>query len=205
MKLSTNIRLLALGLLISTPAWALFDVQVLTGKRKTTFKGSGLSAESSGNELKAAAHLDPIPLVPVGFGLSVSQTSWDKNDDLSVSSIDGFELGLEVQAWLPLELAGLVPYAKLGYTVGGAYVSKVNGISGVEPSALYKPSGLYMAAGVRWEFLMRLGVMLEIEKATRTLAFDKFEDVGSLPAGTLVGNDLDADSLSILFGVQAGL
>ncbi len=203
MKLSMH--LLYLSVLVSTPAWALFDVQVMTGKRNTTFKSSGVSEDGSGTELKAAAHLDPIPLVPIGFGISVAQTSWDKLEKSGYQKVDGFDLGLEVEAWLPLQVAGLVPYAKIGYTVAGAYAAKLSPIGGDEPSLLYKPSGLYLAAGLRWEFLLRLGVMFEVEKATRTLAFDKVTDLGSIPTGTITGKDIDADSLSLLIGVQAGI
>lgn len=203
MKLHLPLLLLAASSAIATPAWALFDVQVLTGQRKTEFKGSGSSNEETGQELKLAAHLDPIPLVPIGFGLSVAQISYD--DFGGFEEVTGTEVGLEVEAWFPLELFGLVPYAKLGYTVLGAYEGKYSGTAlpgGEQPRAIYQPSGLYVAAGLRWEFLLRLGVMLELEKSTRKLSFDKYEDLGSL---SLAKEDLDADSTSILLGVQAGI
>lgn len=203
MKHHLSLLLLLLSTAVSTPAWALFDVQVLTGKRKTEFKGSTSSGEESGNELKLAAHLDPIPLVPIGFGLSLAQVSYE--DVAGFDEITGTEVGLEVQAWFPLELFGLVPYAKVGYTLTGAYDAKFSSSTlpgGLQPRVLYQPSGLYLAAGLRWEFLLRLGVMLELEQSTRKLEFDKFEDLGGL---TLAKENLDANSTSILFGVQAGI
>jgi hypothetical protein len=198
--------LLVVPFLLSSPAWALFDAQVLTGKRSTDFKLGSTKSSESGQELKAAAHLDPIPLVPVGFGLSLSQISWDKSSKLGFKSMDGFEVGLEVEAWLPIELGGLEIYGKLGYTMFGAYVAKFDsGVAGQEYKMAFKPSGTYIAAGVKYNFLLRLGVMLEVESGNRELEFDEIKD---LPAG--INADAlkvkgEAPNTSILIGVQAGI
>jgi hypothetical protein len=196
--------LLIVPFLLASPAWALFDAQVLTGKRSTDFKFGSNSNTESGTELKAAAHLDPIPLVPVGFGLSLSQINWDKSDKLNFKSMDGFEVGLEIEAWLPIELGGLEFYGKLGYTVLGAYVGTYD-LSGQEVKLASKPSGTYIAVGAKYNFLMRLGVMLEVESGNRELSFDEVKD---LPAGidpALFKVDGDAANTSFLLGVQAGI
>ncbi len=73
----------------------------------------------------------------------------------------------------------------------------------IQPKYAYKPSGLAMSIGLKWEFLLRLGVMLEIEKSTRKLAFDKTSDAGGLTLPK--PGDIDAESTSILLGIQAGL
>jgi hypothetical protein len=193
--------------LLASPAWALFDAQVLTGKRSTDYKfGSSSSSTESGTELKVAAHLDPIPLVPIGFGLSLSQINWDKSDDLAFKSLDGFEVGLEVQAWLPIDLGGFQFYGKLGYTAMGAYVSTLaDATTGLDYKLAYKPSGTYLAVGAKYLFLLRLGVMLEMESGNRKLAFDEVKD---LPAGldaALFKANADATNTSFLLGVQAGI
>ncbi|WP_141734966.1 hypothetical protein [Oligoflexus tunisiensis] len=198
--------LLVVPFLLASPAFALFDAQVLTGNRSTDFKLGSTSSTESGQELKAAAHLDPIPLVPVGFGLSLSQINWDKSNKLGIKSMDGFEVGLEVEAWLPIELGGLEIYGKLGYTVFGAYVATFDeATTGQEVKMAFKPSGTYIAAGVKYNFLLRLGVMLEIESGSRELEFDEFEN---LPAGVSADTlkvSGDAPNTSILLGVQAGI
>lgn len=195
--------LLAMYCLAASPAWALFNAQVLTGKRNANFKpDSGPSDTISGSELRAAVHLDPIPLVPIGFGLSLAQTAWDDDSSkLGTTEITGTDIDLEVEAWFPLELAGLVPYAKLGYTIAGLYEAKFATIGGLNPRAQYKPSGLSIHAGIKWEFLLRLGVMFEIEKATRKLAFDEIKDGGVITSTP----DIDEDSTSFLLGIQAGI
>lgn len=191
--------LFVMSYLAASPAWALFNAQVLTGKRDTKFKGDGVSDSLDGNELRLAAHLDPIPLVPIGFGLSLAQTSWDdESAKLGTDKITGTDIDLEVEAWFPLELAGLVPFVKLGYTIAGLYELELGDLKGK-----YKPSGLSLHAGVKWEFLLRLGVMFEIEKATRKLAFDDVSGPGSELLGDIA--DIDADSTSFLLGLQAGI
>jgi hypothetical protein len=197
--------LLIVPFLLASPAWALFDAQVLTGKRSTDFKFGNSSNTESGTELKAAAHLDPIPLVPVGFGLSLSQINWDKSDKLNYKSLDGFEVGLEVEAWLPIDLGGLQFYGKLGYTVLGAYVATTELTAGQDIKLAYKPSGTYIAVGAKYNFLMRLGVMLEVESGNRELEFDEVKD---LPAGvdaSAFKSKGEATNTSFLLGVQAGI
>jgi len=198
--------LLIIPFLLASPAWALFDAQVLTGKRSTDFKLGSTSNTESGTEMKVAAHLDPIPLVPVGFGLSLSQITWDKSDNLGFKSLDGFEVGLEVQAWLPIDLGGFQFYGKLGYTAMGAYVTTLtDATTGQDYKLAYKPSGTYLAVGAKYLFLLRLGVMLEMESGNRKLAFDEVKD---LPAGldaSLFKSDGDATNTSFLLGVQAGI
>ena len=197
--------MLATSFAVSSPAWAIFNVQVLGGNRDAKFSGSGYTSDTlKASELRAAAHVDPIPLVPIAFGLGVSQTTFnDKSTKLGIDKIDGVDIDLEVEAWLPLELAGLVPYAKVGYTVAGAYSFQATPIGGVSPKFVYKPSGVTLHVGLKYEFLLRLGVMAEFETGTRTLKFDKATDVGNLNFSNL--KDIDENSTSILIGVQAGI
>jgi hypothetical protein len=205
MKKGLMILLSFIPLWMSSPAWALFNAQVLTGKRTTDFKASGAKAQSlEGDELKAAFHLDPIPLVPVGFGLSLSQLTWEKVSDLTYGlypfkKIEGTEISMEVEAWLPVPGLGLVPYGKIGYTLGGAYTGSLE--SSTNGTLALKPAGTYVALGLKYEFLMRLGVMVEYEKASRKLSFDALKDLADVSTQV----NLDANSSSFLLGVQAGL
>lgn len=197
--------LLIVPFLLASPAWALFDVQVLTGKRSTDFKFGDDSNTESGTELKAAAHLDPIPLVPVGFGLSLSQINWDKSDKLGYKSLDGFEVGLEVHAWLPIDLGGLQFYGKLGYTVMGAYVATSELTPGQDIKLAYKPSGTYIAVGAKYNFLLRLGVMLEVESGNRELKFDEIKNLPANVDASALKVKGEAANTSFLLGVQAGI
>ena len=197
--------MLATSFVVASPAWAIFNAQVLTGKREAKFSSSGRTSDTlTGSELRAAAHLDPIPLVPIAFGLAASQTTFDESSTkFGVTRIDGLDIDLEVEAWLPLELAGLVPYAKVAYTVAGAYTMDITPVGTIKPKLLYKPSGVTLHVGLKYEFLLRLGIMAEFETGTRKLVFDKVTDIGNLSLTSL--NDGDQNSTSILFGIQAGI
>lgn len=197
--------MLATSFAVSTPAWALFNAQVLTGKRTAKWSADNRSSDTTtGTELRAAAHIDPIPLVPVAFGIAASQTTFDdESTKFGVSKIDGTDIDLEIEAWLPLELAGLVPYAKLSYTIAGKYEMETITGTSFRPKAVYKPTGAALHIGIKYEFLLRLGIMAEFESGNRKLEFDKVTDAGNLNITGL--SDVDQNSTSILIGVQAGL
>ncbi|MBC7661207.1 MAG: hypothetical protein H7249_16035 [Chitinophagaceae bacterium] len=197
--------MMATSLVVASPAWAIFNAQVLTGKRSSKFSSNGRSSDTlTGSELRAAAHIDPIPLVPIAFGIAASQTTFDTDSSkLGINKIDGTDIDLEIEAWLPLELAGLVPYAKVGYTIAGTYDMEVAAGTTDVPKIHYKPTGASFHVGLKYEFLLRLGVMAEFETATRKLKYDKITDAGVF--NNLNLNDVDQNSTSILIGVQAGI
>lgn len=191
--------LFAGSLLTASPAWAIFNVQVLGGQRSSELDGDGATDTIKGSELRFAAHLDPIPLVPVGFGLSFAQTDFDKKDS---AKLTGTDIDLEVEAWLPIGIAGLLPFAKLAYTLAGEYETAVD-VAGADSIKLkYKPSGVNLSVGVKYEILLRLGVMAQVEFGNRQLKFDKAENTGG---ATVTGSDVDQKSTSILLGAQAGI
>ena len=69
------IALIAVCLMMTHQAFAIFDAQLLVGQ-STIEVGSD---EYSGTRTDMAFHLDPIPLVPVGFGLNLSNQSVEKD------------------------------------------------------------------------------------------------------------------------------
>ncbi|MES2743805.1 MAG: outer membrane beta-barrel protein [Bdellovibrionota bacterium] len=189
--------LFAATLLSASPAFAIFNVQVLGGQRSSEFKNDSSSIDLSGSELRFAAHLDPIPLVPVGFGVAFAQTTFDEDG----TKVDGTDIDLELEAWLPLEIAGLVPFAKIGYTVGGEYEVEFDDLAGVKSK--FKPSGASLHVGIKYEFLLRIGIMAEVEFANRELDYDS---TSGAPANLQVeADDSKQKSTSILIGAQAGI
>ncbi|RZA13304.1 MAG: hypothetical protein EOP10_29960 [Proteobacteria bacterium] len=189
--------LFAATLLSASPAFAIFNVQVLGGQRNVEYSGGGDKTDGNASELRFAAHLDPIPLVPVGFGVAFAQTTFDEDG----TKIDGTDIDLELEAWLPLEIAGLVPFAKIGYTVGGEYEVENDTFPGVKSK--YKPSGASFHVGIKYEFLLRIGIMAEVEFANRDLEYDS---TSGLPANTQIeSDDFKQKSTSFLIGAQAGI
>lgn len=205
MKLGVFGLMFAGSLVAASPAFAIFNVQVLGGQRNAEFdvQGAGSDYDKSGSELRFAAHLDPIPLVPVGFGLSFAQTTFDDinfAEGLTVpvkGKIDGTDVDLEVEAWLPLDIAGLLPFAKISYTVAGQYETSIDN---TDTKIKYKPSGASLSVGVKYEFLLRLGVLAQVEFGRRKLDFDKADNAGGASF-----SDVDQNSTSYLIGAQAGI
>jgi hypothetical protein len=105
-----------------------------------------------------------------------------------VREVVGYELGMEIVAWytFAVQRHNLSPYIKLGRAIFGAYR-----VEDADGSAKYVPNGLRLTAGLRWDVLFRLGLLLEIEKASGSLSGDE--------------RSFDADSLSLLFGWQTGI
>ena len=62
--------------------------------------------------VKLSIMLDPIPLVPVGFGAFMSTTDYKSG---GLDNFSGNEMGVYLSAWSPIEILGLTPYAKFSY------------------------------------------------------------------------------------------
>ena len=135
--------LFLVSFLFSQSSYALVDAQVLYGVRSME-----LSLGSKGNyqatELRVAAHLDPIPLIPIAFGLSYGMISSSNSEryslvqdkDYTLKKTEGDELAIEVMVWSPIALFGITPYVKAGYTLYGSYEFKGNlNLSGDENNA----------------------------------------------------------------------
>jgi len=192
---------LILGILfVSSEGFALIHGQALVGQRKLKVKSGGESR--TGQEFKLAVHLDPIPLVPIGFGAYLSATDYDV--PAPVKSFLGTEIGLEVTAWLPVGIVGLTPYAKLGYTFMGGYVREVESTDG-SYKILMKPSGTRIAAGLKWSPLPLIALLFELEQTEIALKQDKIKSSSDLTGIDLGVADLKTESFGILVGVELGI
>ena len=121
---------LVLGaVLFSQSSYALIDAQVLLGRRQMNLDMERKVKDIPGSELHLAVHLDPIPLVPVAFGLSYGMINASKSKtftiatatDFEVKEITGHELSLEIMVWSPIDLFNITPYLKAGYVPYGVY------------------------------------------------------------------------------------
>lgn len=201
-----KIMVMLVAICFSSSSLALFDAQVMAGKRSAKLSESGQSETLTGTELKAAVHLSPIPLVPVGFGLSVVTMDFPNDGDkITFSEFKGSEISLEVTAWSPISLGGLTPYGKLGYMVVGAYNRKntvsVAGLS-TDVDYVYKAKGTDIALGVKWTPLILVSALFEVDMRTQTLSVDEIKAGGS---SITASDDLDYKGTSFLIGVEVGL
>lgn len=193
-----------LSFLITSPSMALIDAQALVGKRNGTMKLSNEgSKDVSGSEVKLAVHVDPIPLVPIAFGVYMATANYD--DVGSLKSLKGSEFGAEVMAWLPLGVAGFKPYVKIGYTPIGAYTGDYQ-ISNTKVSTAWGASGTRIAGGIKWSPLPLMALMFEVEQASIKLDFDEIKDAANIPEGTSLPNDdSEISGLGVFLGLEVGI
>lgn len=179
---------MAASLLVSSQGFALIEGQLLVGQRSISVDSSGTSTDYSGLENKVSVYLDPIPLIPVGIGITQSIINFDDTEVSGVNySLKGSETSLDLTAWLPLGIAGFKPYAKVGFIVSGEYTSEALGTS-----TDLKATGNKIAVGIKYSPLPLIAFMLEAEKSTVSLEPDN-------------GTSSDSDGTGILIGAAVGI
>lgn len=155
-KLALLSSTIALG--ASSSAFALFDGQVFYGSSNNTVSyklsdGTTKDKKISGSELGATVLLDPIPLIPIAFGLTAIQGSADHKsiveaiaqDTMTSGDMTGYSssakgsstslmYGPTVKVWLPV--LKFKPYAKVSYLFGAEstdYSMTIDSPSGASP------------------------------------------------------------------------
>lgn len=194
----------AVALVTAGEAAAFFDAQVLVGKRWYSFESDGEKSGVQSQEIALAAHLDPIPLVPVSFGASVAVGTLRK-DDIGGDTGSVLEPAIEVCAWLPM-VPVITPYARFKLPVMATVVKKGKddfGAGEVDYVATSKLSGYHLNIGAKWSPLPIVKLLVEIGKGMETSKLDEFEIDGSK-------EDLDADSVkansdNFMVGIEIGL
>lgn len=204
-------KILAAGMgtfLIATQSYAIFNADAMVGKRTTKFQASsgGTTTSLSGNEIRVGAYLDPIPLVPVAFGLSYDMVNYpDDATTMSFTSFAGSEINLEVKAWFPI--GDIKPFIKVGYTVVGAYILESDVAQGpvtVKQKSTYKAKGTPIGLGINYSLAPLIGLLLEYDINNHKLEVDKLT-VGGIDTAVTSSSDLKAPGSSIMLGVQVGI
>jgi hypothetical protein len=187
-----------LCVIISSQSFALVSVQALLGKRSQEFQGSGTSKKDLQNtELSLGAHLDPIPLVPVAFGLSLGLKKFDvKKSDHGLDTMTGSHITPEVLAWFP-NPTDFKPYGRVGYQIG-----QVKG-SGTGIDYEGKTKGVVFGLGVRWEFMPLVAALLELQLANVELTPESVKAFGADVTST--SKDESLNSKGLFLGVQVSL
>jgi len=202
---------LPLALLHAGSAFALIDVEALAGKRWYKLDLTP-QQDVSATEVALAAHIDPIPLVPVSFGARVSQAALNTKDlknyygAASVSTASVLEAGLDIMIWVPL-VPIFTPYARLNIPVYGLW--KVAG-SATNGSATPRDfthdarvSGAQLSVGFKYSPLPLIGVLLEVNHAA-----ESWKETESKVAGQSLAVDAKNHVLTsnaLFLGVEVGL
>lgn len=218
------VRLLALVSslsIFSTNGYALVTAQALVGTHSNSFSGpiGGGDVKGTGTQLGLVGQIDPIPLVPVGFGLGVTMPT-SSGEDSSGNGIDltGTLVDLHVTAWTPIGLFGVTPYVKLGYVVFGAYKldyslknsvniggAAITPTSPVNATIPLKSTGSLLSIGASYSLLPLISVLFEINTRSETLKTDSF-DIPELEAlGLNELGELKKKDTNILIGIEIGI
>jgi hypothetical protein len=197
---------LAAGLVWSSSSFALIDAQLEVGQRNATWEQDSTSTKTSSQVLRASVHLDPIPLVPVSFGLGAYSETWKVNaTDHGLTSLQSFTVTPEVLAWIPL--GDLRPFARLGYSILSGYSGKAalgTGAAATTGTMALAGSGLHLGAGLEWNIpvvpLLSIIGGLEYASERVKLAKDKVGDVDV----SATYKPINLKSTAILVGVKVG-
>jgi hypothetical protein len=183
------------AVVVTAPAQAFVDVELSAGKRSGTYDSKAITSST----VQMAAHLDPIPLVPVAFGLRMISDSYSTTmADQGIKSLTSTAIVPEIAAWLPL--GDLKPFARVGYTVVSAYKGTVE-ILGTNISVPMTGSGPRIAVGIQWSLLPLISLTAALEHSGETLTLKAITSGAiTIPATTIKLN-----SNAILLGAKVGI
>lgn len=199
--------LIATTALSSASAWALFDAELLYGRRWYEIKpSSGTSTSVSATETTVAAHLDPIPLVPIAFGASASMLTL-KHEDLGANYKEAtvIEPALEVKAWLPL-VPIVTPYVKVKVPVMSRYQTKSTiavGPLSSERVDLFKLSGYHLNAGIKYSPLPLIKILVEAGLGMQKATPDEIKIAGQKVSTSETKADMNSKYAAI--GIEVGI
>lgn len=189
-------------------SYGLISVQAMMGNDSSELKDIGFGASDetfSGTSLGAAVYLDPIPLVPIGFGLGVQMPSTKASIDGNDFELSGLLVDLQLMAWTPIGLFGITPFAKLGYIPFGAYTLKRKvtvGAQELDVTAPLKSSGTHFAVGVNYSLLPLISLLFQVSLRNETLDYEEF-DVGGQTFSA--DKSVTKSTTNILLGVDVGI
>jgi len=189
----------------ASTALALIDGEVSVGQRTGTWASGSTSKPIRSTSVQMAGHLDPIPLVPVSFGLRLISESYKATiADHAVKSLTSTAIIPEVTAWLPL--GDLKPFARIGYTLLSPYKGTAEYTSGsttTNATVVYKSSGPRVTAGLDYSILPLISILAAIEHSSETLTMSSGK-AGSVDL-TVGAKDIKFTSNAILVGAKVGI
>lgn len=190
------------GCLQGSAAYGLIDGQGYVGRKWYQFEVDGTPAKGvSANVIEFAAHLDPIPLIPIGFGLFASSIN-PSTDDLGASSASLMQMGLDLHAWIPL-VPFFTPYVRVKYPFSGDL--KVSGQSiggGNTADTTYKLTGAHVDIGAKFSFLPLIKILVQAGRSMDTIEISEYKVNGTKQSTTVGGK---APASSVLLGLEIGI
>jgi hypothetical protein len=202
--------LVGLAALGSVPASALFDAELLYGRRWYEIKPKqGDKFGAQGSDIYIGAHLDPIPLVPVAFGASVSLIDLKKEDfSGNVTEAKVIEPALDIMAWVPM-VPIITPYVKIKVPLLAKFTSTYDttpttGSGTVKGESVYNLRGYHLNVGAKYSPLPLVKILLEAGLGMQKAEAEEVK-VGGTKVSTTGDMDLDMNSKYLALGVEVGI
>jgi hypothetical protein len=207
MRLLSSLIATASVLFCSGTSFALIDGEVLVGKRWYKFETAGGTGNNVvSQEVNAAVHLDPIPLIPIGFGLGAIAGDLEVKDfgDQNISEAKLLEIDLEVKAWIPM-VPVVTPYVKVKVPLSAklAIKGKETDATGADFAEVYKLTGMHLNAGILYPVIPLVKIVLEVGKSTQKRELEE-RKVASVKASLTDVKKENTNSDNFLVGVQIG-
>lgn len=187
--------LLAGMLLTAQTSYAVADLQL--GFRWSSYEGIKEVKDFTSIDMVVGAHIAPLPLMPVSLGLVVGLGGYE-HDNTKEKHHGSMDVGVMVRGWLPM-IPVVTPYAWLRHTLWGHWEY------GSENRLQGDLSGYFLGIGAKYDFFPLLHTFLELGYGNSTFGQDakkkKFEEF----FGKDKDDEVDLSTISIAFGIGAGL
>ena len=183
---------IALAFLLSwtNSAYCLINAEAFYGKRWYQTKDSnGSKLRPTGTDVTIGVNIDPIPLVPVSFGVSYSLIELNKSGLGSASVAEINQFGLDLKIWAPM-VPIVTPYVRGRYILSSKLKISYDNDSTMNTNT--KISGYVVGLGVDYKIVPMFHAQLELNQSWAKA--DSFE-----------GKKQDFDSTAILIGLLIGV
>lgn len=209
----------------SSQAFAFLDVQALVGQKTAEFSGAFYDQnEATSNQLKVAAHINPLPLPMVTFGVGLFFSTENYDVDVTKHGVSTTESGVQISVpfkeltgysvgpdfFLGFSIPGidLMPYARMSYAIaaitakGDATTNDgTNEFTEADSDFAMVGKGIHTSIGVAYSPLPLISIMAEYEFGEDTMEIPELKE-GSVVIPALEGT---MKTSSLLLGVEIGI
>ena len=192
-----------LPFLWSSSAFALFEAQLLLGSRTQNLNYTGMDKAATGSSTKFAFHLDPIPLIPISFGLALESVTYDVSvADNGLSELSGLHIVPELRVWTP-SIAGISAYAKLGFSIDASKGKTTQTVLGEDLSTdvTFVGQSMHIVPGISYSPLPLISLLLEYDMGSGDWKKEGF----SLGSVSFEEETKEANSSTFFFGASIGI
>lgn len=125
-----------------------------------TSNAADMDLKTSGNAVAGELHVDPIPLIPISFGLSLGYLELKAADFGDFKKVSLMEGSFEMMAWLPM-IPYVIPHIRLSIPVYGPLIGVPNVSSITAKEIKTELSGYAFHGGLSFSILPLTSLFVE--------------------------------------------